>query len=1143
MKHKTGKLLALMLTLAMLLTLLPGMSLTAYADEAVAKVVYENGTTKGLYTTLDEAMLDYTVDNGEIVVLLQNNSETGLDTYSSDLHLHLGTYTFSGSFFLAAVEPGEPGECLTVSADEGGVLAGSFHFERGGQLRLSDSKLKIHSLSIDQEDIEEGYHTVVTTAGKIKDGGIESLDDLKEKYGIPNGYTATYDDEDGYWTVTEAPKVAKIGETQYTTLAEAFAAAQDDDTIVLLGDVELTEETTTSKNVTLDLGGNTLDMGQANLKIYSILTVIANPGGTLTGVGSVGSTEEDGQLRLSDPDLVVDGVNTHFDWHSPNAVVYTACKFKNLEGSTEEEIRMLFDIPDGYTVTYDEEDGYWVVAEAPKVAKIGDTQYTSLKDAFSDMDDNVTIVLLDDVVLNEYTVDPGYENVKLDLNGHSLDANGNLSVTDLTVIATNGGTLIGHISVFDENQKIVFSDPNLILNGVSFETGEGGTITTIAAKIKDDGIESFDALKEKYGIPDGYTAKYTYNPNDGEYWVVTAEEAPVAQIGETQYTSLQDAFDAASQTGDTIVLLSDVVLTERTSISWPVTLDLGGHTLNMGANFSIDSPLTVIANPGGTLTGIGSIKYGGGLRLYDPDLILDGVSFDTDDGGTVTTIAAKIKDGSITTEDGLRGTYGVFATSTVTKDDENGYWVVAEAPKVAQIGETQYTTLQAAFAAAGNNYTIVLLSNVELTDGITTSKNVTLNLDGHTLKNEGDNEYIIFVQKALTITAGGKNTSALSVDLSVQDGGHVTLSDAALTVTKNLRNNDTAEMTITAGRFNFDPSEYVPSGYTATYDDEDGYWVVAEAPASPYAGLVNTTTVVKFNDHDWYIIADNSTAADASTVTLLAKECVASSKYNESGSFVEYSSNPTVKTEVDNWYSTNITADAKAAVSGGAMFLLTKEQASAITNADVMKCSNASNGGWWLCSQGSKYDYYAAYVNGYDGGVDVFGYYVERVEFGVRPALTLDLSKVTFDSASNTFAVPAAPIVEYPLWVGGVQVTSANASDVLGDADEGATVSFTPAVEDDPETTEVNEAAPATLTLSGANITTGHEYSSGDSFAGICYEGTSPLTIELASGTNNTIDIDGSQKWSNGVRLRQKRLVKAAVASMSPAALRSTAAS
>ena len=37
---------------------------------------------------------------------------------------------------------------------------------------------------------------------------------------------------------------------------------------------------------------------------------------------------------------------------------------------------------------------------------------------------------------------------------------------------------------------------------------------------------------------------------------------------------------------------------------------------------------------------------------------------------------------------------------------------------------------------------------------------------------------------------------------------------------------------------------------------------------NPYASLVNTTTKVKFNGYDWYIIEDNSTAVDAGTVMI-----------------------------------------------------------------------------------------------------------------------------------------------------------------------------------------------------------------------------------------------------------------------------------
>ena len=165
----------------------------------------------------------------------------------------------------------------------------------------------------------------------------------------------------------------------------------------------------------------------------------------------------------------------------------------------------------------------------------------------------------------------------------------------------------------------------------------------------------------------------------------------------------------------------------------------------------------------------------------------------------------------------------------------------------------------------------------------------------------------------------------------------------------------------------------------------------------PYASIKNTTTVIKFDGKDWYLID-----YDVSTVTLLATDCVDASAYNSYGNFVEYSNNPTVKTVVDDWYTSNITADAKKAVSGNAMFLLTTDQANAITSADVRKCSNAYGDGWWLCSQG---DFgYTAYVKSGSGDVDGEGN-SGNYPLGVRPALKLDLSKVTFDSATKTFSM------------------------------------------------------------------------------------------------------------------------------------------
>ena len=176
--------------------------------------------------------------------------------------------------------------------------------------------------------------------------------------------------------------------------------------------------------------------------------------------------------------------------------------------------------------------------------------------------------------------------------------------------------------------------------------------------------------------------------------------------------------------------------------------------------------------------------------------------------------------------------------------------------------------------------------------------------------------------------------------------------------------------------------------------------------SAAYASLLNTTTVVNFDGREWYLIENNSTALNAGTVTLLSKECVAESEYKtatqeSSASYVEYAYS-TVKTAVDNWYDGNITSNAKTAVFDNKMFLLTIDQANAMT-ADTRKCSQASDVGWWLCSSGN-YLNTAAWVFGEDGSVIEEGGNVE-LEFGVRPALKLDLSKVTFDSDAKTFTV------------------------------------------------------------------------------------------------------------------------------------------
>ena len=207
---------------------------------------------------------------------------------------------------------------------------------------------------------------------------------------------------------------------------------------------------------------------------------------------------------------------------------------------------------------------------------------------------------------------------------------------------------------------------------------------------------------------------------------------------------------------------------------------------------------------------------------------------------------------------------------------------------------------------------------------------------------------------------------------------------------------------------------------------------------NPYAGLVNTTTTVMFNGIDWYIIADNSTAADAGTVTLLAKEPIAAESFSIGGSINTYSSstvNSYLKGLVDG---TSTFGESKSFkdVAGAINTVYIKDGENNIENAsstsgegyygvklyllsytevistyqllgDILKCSKADGADenvWWLRSPGGQDIYAACFIlfnNGLmlskDGRVDR--------KFGVRPALKLNLSSVVYSSVSKSFSL------------------------------------------------------------------------------------------------------------------------------------------
>ena len=270
-------------------------------------------------------------------------------------------------------------------------------------------------------------------------------------------------------------------------------------------------------------------------------------------------------------------------------------------------------------------------------------------------------------------------------------------------------------------------------------------------------------------------------------------------------------------------------------------------------------------------------------------------------------------------------------------------------------------------------------------------------------------------------------------------------------------------------------------------------------PAKADDATALAAKVVKFNGYDWYLIEDNSTSATEGTVTLLAKDTIGSSRFDNSNNVY---SGSMVKSYLDN-----LTAEGGAfadvadaivstdledvTVTGAKLWLLSKDEV--ITTYKLSTALNKCSNDWWLRTPATST--YVIFVNGESGSVDNVGNSCMNT-YGVRPALKLDLSKVEFDSETKTFALPQ-PLVEYPLWVGGVKVTSENMSG------EGW-----------------NYAADTnTLTLNGyTNSGTARaDIQSGVNNAAIYYNDNmsspNPLTIQLAEGTTNSLTMTGDRVY------------------------------
>ena len=344
--------------------------------------------------------------------------------------------------------------------------------------------------------------------------------------------------------------VAKIGETEYETLAAAIAAAKDGDTVKLLADA--TEDVVINKNITLDLGGKTLtntNAGKATVTIAAGATATVQNGSIIGGT-SYYNIQNNGTATFKDVTATAGNNGSsmidNFGTLTINSGTYTG----GLD-TIKNEPNATLTITDGtFELTKGNSDGFTGV-----VFNYGDLTITG--GTFTQSDKNAPYGQA--------------QVIHTDKSGSSVPS---------TVI--KGGTF----------KNLCTKDTAFVVRATNAAAGatkvSGGTFNKKVS-------ESYWA--EGYGV---------YETAKGEFTAMSSADK-VARLGSYKYyTSLEEAIAAVGtdvSTSTVVYLLKNVTINEQLVIdnSKAITLDLNGFTLTstyaIGKNGSYalvnKTPLTI----------------------------------------------------------------------------------------------------------------------------------------------------------------------------------------------------------------------------------------------------------------------------------------------------------------------------------------------------------------------------------------------------------------------------------------------------------------------------------------------------------------------------------------------------------------------
>ena len=324
-------------------------------------------------------------------------------------------------------------------------------------------------------------------------------------------------------TAAATTDAAKVGETGYTTLADAITAAKDGDTVTLLAD--RTEDVTITTSITLDLGGKTLtntSAGKATISVTGGTVTVKN--GTVIGGASYYNIEV---TKNSNADLILENV-TATAGNTGSSMIDNWGTLTINSGS----------YTGGMNTVKSEEGSTLVINNGTFTCDYGKKwSYTA------------TILVYGDTTIN---------------GGTFIQKTTNTSSYAKVVMT---GIVEGYEAITRVTDGTFTNEK---LSGIFYAYG----------KATSDNFEVSGGTFNK-SISDGYCADgFIPTKNaDGTYGV--KEGKYVAKVGSKNYETLADAISLATK-GKTVKLLDDVTENIEIAKAKNFTLDLNGHTINGG---------------------------------------------------------------------------------------------------------------------------------------------------------------------------------------------------------------------------------------------------------------------------------------------------------------------------------------------------------------------------------------------------------------------------------------------------------------------------------------------------------------------------------------------------------------------------------